>query len=117
MEHLQEHLQTEKDIPLYISRSRVSTEDKKTGFWRFVRPGYDEKTAPCSRACPAGEDIARIEMCWPGRGMYMAAWETILRENPFPADCGRICFHPCENACNRKEPDEAVSVEILSKKY
>ncbi len=106
--------QKTKEIPLYISRSEISTEGNRTGFWRFVRPGYDEKTAPCSRACPAGEDIARIEML-AGRGMYMAAWETILRENPFPAVCGRVCFHPCERACNRQELDGAVSVNRLER--
>lgn len=100
--------------PLRISRSTVFTEINKTGSWRFVRPGYDEKTAPCSSACPAGEDIARIEML-AGQGMFPAAWETILRENPFPAVCGRVCFHPCERACNRGEMDSPVGIHHLER--
>ena len=102
------------DLPLYISRSRITTEVNKTGAWRYVRPGYDEKTAPCSRACPAGEDIARIEML-AGQGMVHAAWETLLRENPFPAICGRVCFHPCESACNRQEMDQSIAVHHLER--
>ena len=30
----------------------------KTGSWRFLRPRYLDKTAPCAEACPAGADIA-----------------------------------------------------------
>ncbi|MBU1744838.1 MAG: hypothetical protein KJ649_08095, partial [Proteobacteria bacterium] len=48
--------------PLFMSRSHVTTESNKTGTWRYMRPRYQEKTSPCSAACPAGEDIAKIEM-------------------------------------------------------
>ncbi|AQV00925.1 FAD-dependent oxidoreductase [Desulfococcus multivorans] len=103
-----------KETPMRISRSNISTEINKTGSWRFVRPGYDEKTAPCSSACPVGEDIARIEMLV-GQGMFPAAWETILRENPFPAVCGRVCFHPCERVCNRGRMDSPVGIHHLER--
>lgn len=110
---MEEH-ETAGEIPLYISRSELPTTVNKTGFWRFVRPEYCEKTAPCSQACPAGEDIPRIEML-AAKGMFLAAWETILRENPFPAVCGRVCFHPCEGMCNRKELDYPVSINRLER--
>ncbi|MDM8538275.1 FAD-dependent oxidoreductase [Desulfobacterales bacterium HSG17] len=102
------------DIPLYISRSNTSTRANNTGSWRFVCPEYDEKTAPCSPACPAGEDIARVEML-AAKGMFQQAWETIIRENPFPAVCGRVCFHTCEQACNRKELDSGVAIHNLER--
>ncbi|MDD2388418.1 MAG: hypothetical protein PHP23_01610, partial [Desulfobacterales bacterium] len=76
-------------VPLLIPQSRGFTDENKTGFWRFVRPCYENKTAPCSTACPAGEDISRIEML-ASRGLFKQAWETILQENPFPAVCGRV---------------------------
>ncbi|MDD4071370.1 MAG: FAD-dependent oxidoreductase [Desulfobacterales bacterium] len=101
-------------VPLLIPQSRGFTDENKTGFWRFVRPCYENKTAPCSTACPAGEDISRIEML-ASRGLFKQAWETILQENPFPAVCGRVCFHPCENSCNRKELDQAVSINRLER--
>jgi NADPH-dependent glutamate synthase beta subunit-like oxidoreductase/ferredoxin len=104
---------TEK-ISLFISRSNISTEINKTGTWRFVRPIYHEKTAPCSAACPAGEDIARIEMLSNQRRYHDAA-ETILLENPFPAICGRVCFHPCETACNRADFDDPVAIHALER--
>jgi NADPH-dependent glutamate synthase beta subunit-like oxidoreductase len=104
----------ECDSRLYISRSLTTTEGNLTGTWRFVRPSYEEKTAPCSAACPAGEDIARIEML-AGRNLLRDAWETILRENPFPSVCGRVCFHPCEGSCNRAELDAPVAIHHLER--
>ncbi len=101
-------------IPLFISRSNISTEINKTGSWRFVRPKYREKTAPCSAACPAGEDIARIEML-SNQGRYSDALETILQENPFPSVCGRVCFHPCETACNRAGLDDPLAIHALER--
>lgn len=102
------------EIPFAISRSRITTEANKTGGWRFVRPVFREKTAPCSQACPAGEDIPKIELHLV-RGDIRAAWQTIMAENPFPAVCGRVCFHPCEGQCNRREFDKAVSIHRLER--
>jgi NADPH-dependent glutamate synthase beta subunit-like oxidoreductase len=99
---------------LFIPCSYLSTESNKTGSWRFLRPRYEEKTAPCSAACPAGEDIGRIEML-AAEGRFQEAWETVLRENPFPGICGRVCYHPCESVCNRGEFDEPVAVHILER--
>ncbi len=103
-----------QEIPLLISCSQITTEINRTGEWRFVRPVYDEKTAPCSAACPAGEDIARIEML-ASRGMFGEACQTILMENPLPAVCGRVCFHPCERACNRGGYDQPVAIHQIER--
>ncbi len=99
---------------LLISRSYTTSESNKTGSWRYLMPRYYEKTAPCSVACPAAEDIGRIQML-NTQGFFKEAWDTILVENPFPAVCGRICFHPCEKVCNRGRFDEAVSIRALER--
>jgi NADPH-dependent glutamate synthase beta subunit-like oxidoreductase/NAD-dependent dihydropyrimidine dehydrogenase PreA subunit len=99
---------------LYMPRTSVTTESNKTGSWRFLRPRYEEKTAPCSAACPVGEDIARIEMLIT-QGAFKEAWETILRENPLPGVCGRVCYHPCEGRCNRREFDTAIAVHTMER--
>ncbi len=103
------------ESPIHIMpRSTHSTEANKTGSWRYLRPRYEEKTAPCSAACPAGEDIGKIEMLTT-QGLFKEAWETILRENPFPGVCGRVCFHPCERACNRGEFDDPIAIHSLER--
>ncbi len=86
----------------------------QTGDWRYVTPVVTDKTAPCSNACPAGIDTARIEMLI-AQGLYKDAWEMILQENPFPGVCGRVCFHPCEAACNRREFDDAIAIHRLER--
>lgn len=104
------------DIPisLFMPTSRASTSVNKTGTWSFMQPSYREKTAPCSAACPCGQDIPRVEMLV-SRGKIEEAWRTLLTENPLPGVCGRVCFHPCEAACNRGEADEAVSINALER--
>jgi len=101
-------------VPFFVSCSNTTTEANKTGSWRFLQPRYARKTAPCSAACPAGEDIARVEMlaC---KGRLEEAVQIILRENPFPSVCGRVCFHPCEGVCNRGKFDEPVSVRQIER--
>jgi NADPH-dependent glutamate synthase beta subunit-like oxidoreductase/Pyruvate/2-oxoacid:ferredoxin oxidoreductase delta subunit len=101
-------------VPLRISCSSTTTEANKTGSWRFAQPRYEEKTAPCSDACPAGEDIARVELSVLEKD-FEKALGTILMENPFPAVCGRVCFHPCESACNRQAFDAAVGIRHLER--
>jgi hypothetical protein len=59
-----------------------------TGSWRVLRPRYAEKTAPCSEACPAGTDIAKIASLV-SHGALEEAWLRIREENPFPAVCGQ----------------------------
>ncbi|HET9482004.1 MAG TPA: FAD-dependent oxidoreductase, partial [Candidatus Polarisedimenticolia bacterium] len=39
----------------------------------------------------------------------------LLRENPMPATTGRVCYHPCEGACNRRQFDEAVSIHAVER--
>ncbi len=99
---------------LYMPKSFQTTESNKTGSWRFLKPRYEDKTSPCSEACPAGEDIAMIEML-ASQGMFKEAWETILLENPLPGVCGRVCFHPCEESCNRKPFDSPIAIHSLER--
>jgi 2-oxoacid:acceptor oxidoreductase delta subunit (pyruvate/2-ketoisovalerate family) len=44
---------------------------------------------------------------------YEAAWRQIMADNPFPAVMGRVCYRPCETACNRAQLDEAVGINSV----
>lgn len=77
------------------------------------RPIYTDLLPPCNNACPAGENIqAWLELAQAGK--YREAWKTMVRDNPMPAVHGRVCYHPCEDACNRAELDSAVSIHEWS---
>ena len=55
---------------------------------------------PCIEACPAHVDIKRY-IFETREGNYRRALETIIERLPFPGICGRVCPHPCEDACSR----------------
>ncbi len=80
-------------------------------------PVYVRQLAPCMAECPAGEDIRGYHRLLNGvdksDNALKAAWETIVDANPFPAVMGRICPHPCENACNRQHHDESVAINAV----
>ena len=97
-----------------IAISRGSMDWNKTGAWRTQRPFYEDKTPPCSAACPAGNDIvAFIQKIT--QGDFEGAWHLIKEENPFPGICGRVCFHPCETKCNRGSYDEPIAIHALER--
>jgi NADPH-dependent glutamate synthase beta subunit-like oxidoreductase len=90
------------------------TYAKNAGPVRFRRPLFVDLSAPCNRACPAGEDIqAWLALAQAGR--YREAWETLVRDNPLPAVHGRVCYHPCEGSCNRGELDSAVGIHAVER--
>ena len=97
-----------------MSFSYEGSQASKTGTWRYLTPAYLNKLAPCNESCPAGEDV-EAAMVLAGQEDYLGAWEKIIQENPLPRVCGRVCFHPCEGACNRKEFDEATSINALER--
>ncbi len=85
-----------------------------TGSWRTKRPVYVDRLPPCNAACPAGENI----QAWLFRaesGDYEAAWRKLTENNPLPAIMGRVCYHPCQGACNRGEVDEAVGINSVER--
>ncbi len=91
-----------------------SSERYDTGSWRHTRPIYKDKTPPCNDKCPAGEKVQKyIDLI--NKGRFKEALETIREDNPFPAVCGRVCYHPCEEACNRDEYDKALSIHHLER--
>jgi len=100
--------------PFAITLDIGSSRANHTGSWRVERPVYVDRLPPCNDACPAGENIQG----WlydAESGNYEAAWRTLVEENPLPAVMGRICFHPCETACNRVQVDEAVGINAVER--
>lgn len=101
------------DMPT-VSVSFGNMEWNKTGGWRAQRPFYEDKTPPCSAACPAGNDIVGFIQNIT-KGDVEGAWNLIKQENPFPGICGRVCFHPCESKCNRRDYDEPIAIHALER--
>ena len=80
-----------------------------TGNFRFYRPVYRDKTPPCNHACPTGEQIQKY-LDHVKHDRYLDGYLTILEDNPMPAVTGRVCYPPCETACNRAVHDEPIGI-------
>jgi formate dehydrogenase (NADP+) beta subunit len=85
-----------------------------SGPYRTRLPHYVELLPPCNHACPAGENI-QAWLAFAQAGEHRRAWETLMADNPMPATHGRVCYHPCETACNRGELDAAVSIHAVER--
>jgi 2-oxoacid:acceptor oxidoreductase delta subunit (pyruvate/2-ketoisovalerate family) len=103
----------ESEMP-EIAVSLGDMDWNKTGTWRAQRPFYEDKTPPCSAACPVGNDIVAFIQKITQRD-FEGAWNLIREENPFPGICGRVCFHPCESKCNRRDYDEPIDIHALER--
>jgi len=79
-----------------------------------MRPLFTEKLAPCRSSCPGAVDIPRfidrIQM-----GDLEGAWRVILEDNPLPRITGRVCYHPCEGGCSRRDYDQGIGIHSLER--
>jgi NADPH-dependent glutamate synthase beta subunit-like oxidoreductase len=88
-----------------------------------LRPYLQPKQAPCMDKCPQGTEIRRILMLIaqakkygrPQEEAFENAWRILTEKNPIPAVCGRVCPHPCEAACNRKDKDGALGINSIER--
>jgi NADPH-dependent glutamate synthase beta subunit-like oxidoreductase len=102
--------------PFAITLEVGSSRANKTGSWRTERPVYADGLPPCNHGCPAGENIQQwLYHAEEGAAGYERAWRQIMEDNPFPAIMGRVCYHPCETACNRGQLDEAVGINSVER--
>ncbi|WP_371827977.1 NAD(P)-binding protein [Commensalibacter papalotli (ex Servin-Garciduenas et al. 2014)] len=85
-----------------------------TGSERKSHPIYVDLLPPCNEACPAGENI-QSWLAHAQAGDYYEAWLELTKNNPFPAIHGRVCYHPCETACNRVELNSSVSIHAVER--
>ncbi|MFA9438464.1 NAD(P)-binding protein [Uliginosibacterium sp. sgz301328] len=100
--------------PFAITLDVGSSLANKTGSWRTNRPVYVKRLPPCNNACPAGEDTQGW-LYFAESGEYETAWRVLTAENPMPAVMGRVCYHPCEKACNRGQLDSAVGINSVER--
>jgi len=87
------------------------------------RPKFVEKMPPCIDGCPNHNKIREMIMTISLAEKHEKPLDQALEEafyifaetTPFPSVCGRVCPHPCETACNRKEKDGAVGINKLER--
>jgi formate dehydrogenase (NADP+) beta subunit len=94
------------DFLAYVSGTRAAASGK----FRYI----EKYTAPCQDKCPAHIDIpAYIEAIKDYR--FDESLEVIRENMPLPSVCGRVCPHPCETHCRRKQVDDPISIMVLKR--
>ncbi len=97
-------------LPLGLVLDLNKVVPYKTGSWRTLMPVNIMQTPPCTHSCPAGNDIRGFLRVLADKKDYEAAWHVLTRTNPLPSTCGRVCPHPCEGGCNRRDFDEPLAI-------
>jgi NADPH-dependent glutamate synthase beta subunit-like oxidoreductase len=88
-----------------------------------LRPRFQKKEPPCTHNCPSCSDIRGWVTTIAQSESYGRTWEQsfeqafymVADKNPLPAVCGRVCPHPCEEACNRNSVDKPVSINAMER--
>ncbi len=77
---------------------------------------FEAYVVPCKEACPAHIDIPRY-LYYIAQGKYSEALAVIREKVPFPGALGRVCIHPCEQACRRGDLNtlEPVCIKFLKR--
>lgn len=89
-------------------------ESRKTNLELLLSQHIGDCRPPCMLACPAGTDCQGY-VGLIANGEYEEALKLIKDIIPLPGAIGRVCPHPCEDACRRKMVDEPISIAWLKR--
>lgn len=85
---------------------------RKTALELLLSDHTGDCHAPCKRACP-GETDCQGYVGLIANGEFKEALKLIKDQLPLPACIGRVCPHPCEDACRRQLVEEPISIAYL----
>ncbi len=85
---------------------------RKTALELLISDHTGDCRGPCKLNCPAMTDCQKYvnEI---KDGKYFDAVSTVYEAFPLPASIGRVCPHPCEDACRRQLVEEPISIAFL----
>ncbi|MBZ5724364.1 MAG: FAD-dependent oxidoreductase [Acidobacteriia bacterium] len=75
---------------------------------------YFDRNIPCRTACPIHTECGRYVQSI-GISQDEEAYMLARAPNPFAYVLGRICAHPCEDACRRGKIDEPIAICALKR--
>lgn len=93
------------DTPRVISTRKSALELMLSDHTGDCRP-------PCVLACPAQTDCQGY-VGLIAAGEYEEALKLVKDKIPLPGSIGRVCPHPCEDACRRELVEEPISIAAL----
>jgi len=115
---LEQHLATKGYGTLDDLRGRAAGRIRGTNDidrrHRYKARIHTEWDAPCKAACPAhvpAQSYVRLA----AEGRFAEALDMLRSRNPFQSVCGRVCYHPCEDACTRRDFGGAVAIKAIKR--
>jgi NADPH-dependent glutamate synthase beta subunit-like oxidoreductase len=102
-------------LPLGLALDLRKVVPYKTGSWRTQMPVHVMQTPPCTFSCPINNDIRGFLRILADKENFVEAWNILTRTNPLPAICGRVCPHPCEEGCNRRDLDYPLAINCAER--
>lgn len=71
-------------------------------------------SSPCHYICPIDQE-ASTYIALIAQGRFEEAYNVILKDNPLPSVCSRVCHHPCELVCRAGEAGEPIAIRALKR--
>jgi len=71
-------------------------------------------SSACQHSCPISQDVPSY-IGYLAQGKFEEAVKIVLKENPLPAICGRVCDTPCEERCVAGEWDDPIAIRALKR--
>lgn len=87
---------------------------RKTALELLLSDHVGDCKAPCVRACP-GQTDCQGYVGLIANGEHKEALKLIKEQLPLPGSIGRVCPHPCEDACRRQLVEEPISIAYLKR--
>ncbi len=71
-------------------------------------------SSACQHSCPISQDVPSY-IGYLAQGKFEEAVKIVLKENPLPLICGRVCDTPCEEKCVAGEWDDPIAIRSLKR--
>ena len=97
-----------------ITSTEALEKSRKVSLSLILSAHSGDCKAPCFKACPTHQDIQSY-VGLIANGEAEEAIKVIKKDNPLPRSIGRVCPHPCEDACRRNNLEGAVSICSLKR--
>lgn len=71
-------------------------------------------SSPCQYQCPISQE-ASVYIALIAKGRFEDAYQFIVKDNPLPSVCGRVCHHPCEKVCPAGDTGGPIAIRSLKR--
>ncbi len=97
---------------IITTNSEKVKRSRQTALELLLSDHIGDCRAPCMNACPGNTDCQGY-VGLIANGEFEEALRLIKGKIPLPACIGRVCPHPCEEACRRQKVEESISIAQL----